>query len=294
MNRRLAVLATAAAALLAACGDVRAEAKPPRDAGPLFAFCMDTHDSRKRTLGEQAALLKELGYDGAGHLWLADVPQRLKTLDDAGLRLFQVYLNVDIAPGKPPYDPKLKEVVGLLKGRDVMLALLVNGLPPSDAAGDPRAVEVVREIAEMAREAQCRVVLYPHVGCWVERVEDAVRVAKKVDRPNVGVMFNLCHWLKVDDEKNLRPLLAAAMPHLFAVAVHGADKAEEIHAGKGNWIQPLGTGSFDVFGLLKTLKELGYKGPVGLQCYGIGGDARDHLALSMAAWRKLAQRLAGP
>ena len=39
--------------------------------------------------------------------------------------------------------------------------------------------------------------------------------------------------------------------------------------------------SFDVAGLLKTLDELGYEGPVGLQCYGIGGDARDHLARSI-------------
>jgi hypothetical protein len=39
--------------------------------------------------------------------------------------------------------------------------------------------------------------------------------------------------------------------------------------------------------LLKTLKQLGYRGPIGLQCYGIGGDAREHLARSMAAWRKL-------
>ena len=42
---------------------------------------------------------------------------------------------------------------------------------------------------------------------------------------------------------------------------------------------------------LKTLKELGYKGPIGLQCYGIGGDAREHLAGSMAAWRKLSANL---
>jgi hypothetical protein len=30
-----------------------------------------------------------------------------------------------------------------------------------------------------------------------------------------------------------------------------------------------------------------YKGPIGLQCYGIGGDTRDHLARSLAAWRKM-------
>jgi len=100
-------------------------------------------------------------------------------------------------------------------------------------------------------------------------------------------MFNLCHWLKVDDEKNLKPLLTSAMPHLFAVSIHGADRAEEIHAGTGNWIQPLGNGSFDVGALLDTLRELGYQGPVGLQCYGIPGDARDHLTKSMTDWRRL-------
>jgi hypothetical protein len=42
---------------------------------------------------------------------------------------------------------------------------------------------------------------------------------------------------------------------------------------------------------LKTLDELGYTGPVGLQCFGIGGDAREHLARSMAAWRKMRQTL---
>ena len=57
--------------------------------------------------------------------------------------------------------------------------------------------------------------------------------------------------------------------------------------GWDHYIQPLDRGSFDVAGLIKTLDELGYKGPIGLQCFGIGGDARDHLARSMAAWRKL-------
>ena len=42
---------------------------------------------------------------------------------------------------------------------------------------------------------------------------------------------------------------------------------------------------------LKTLKELGYKGPIGLQCYGIGGDTREHLARSMAAWKTLSVNL---
>lgn len=261
----------------------------------FFAFCMDTHDSQKRTLEEQATLLEELGYDGAGHLWLDDLGERIKTLDAHGLKLFQVYLRVNIAPdATPAYDPRLKESLALLKGRDAMLALLISGGAPSDTAGDARAVELVREIADLAAEASVRVVLYPHSGDWLERVEDAVRVVQKADRPNVGVMFNLCHWLKVDDEENLKPLLTSAMPRLFAVSIHGADRATEIRAGTGNWIQPLDNGSFDVGALLDTLRDLGYRGPVGLQCYGIPGDAREHLTKSMAAWRHFTEGREAP
>ncbi len=252
---------------------------------------MDTHDGKHRNLDEQAQLLHELGYAGLGHLWLDDLEKRLATLDAAELKLFQVYFRVNIAPGAAPYDPRLKESLPMLRGRNAMLCLLVGGLPPSDLAGDPRAVELIREIADMAKDSEVRVVLYPHSGDWLEKVGDAVRVTKKTDRANVGVMFNLCHWLKVDDERNLKPVLESALPYLAAVSINGADHAADIQAGKGNMIQPLDSGSFDVYALLKTLKDLGYKGPVGLQCWGIEGDARDHLTKSINAWRKLVERL---
>lgn len=270
----------------------RTDAGAAPAANPFFAFCMDTHDSQKRTLAQQAELLKELGYDGAGHLWLDNLPERIAALDATGLRLFQVYLRVNIAPGAEPYDARLKDSLPLLKGREVMLALLITGLPPSDIAGDARAVEIVRDIADQAKASGVRVALYPHAGDWLERVEDALRIAKQAERDNVGVMFNLCHWLKVDQEEHLKPLLASAMPYLFAVSIHGADHAKDIQAGTGNWIQPLDSGSFDMLGLLKTLRALGYKGPIGLQCYGLTGDAREHLSRSMTAWKKFQEQCA--
>jgi len=79
---------------------------------------------------------------------------------------------------------------------------------------------------------------------------------------------------------------------LYAVSIHGADSAAAVQAGSGNWIQPLDSGAFDIYNLLKLLRDLGYAGPIGLQCYGIPGDARDHLTRSIAAWRKLNARLA--
>ncbi|OHB73370.1 MAG: hypothetical protein A2Z25_00200 [Planctomycetes bacterium RBG_16_55_9] len=107
---------------------------------------------------------------------------------------------------------------------------------------------------------------------------------KKVDRENVGVTFNLCHWLRVDNEKNMKPLIEMAMPHLFVVTINGAD------SGGKDWkqlIQTLDRGTFDVRGFLTTLYDCGYTGPIGFQGYAIGGDARDNLKRTMNAWREL-------
>jgi len=206
------------------------------------------------------------------------------------LRLFQITMTVDIAPGKTPYDARFKDVLPLLKGRHVQFDLLLGGMTPSDAAGDPHAVAILREMSDLALDSGSQLLLYPHVGSWVERIEDSVRVADKVDRPNVGVMFNLCHWLRVNKERNYKPVLAQAMPRLWAVSISGADEFDD-QPGWAHYIQPLGRGSFDMLAFLKTLRQLGYTGPVGLQCYGIPGDVRDNLAESMKAWRGYSARM---
>ncbi len=272
------------------CPTPRNEARggEPR-AHAFFPFCIDWHDAKKRSFQEQAVMLKQLGYDGVGHIWLDKVAERLKTLDDAGLKLYQITMTVDLTPGKPPYDPRFKDVLALVKGRHVQFDLLVGGMKPSDPAGDARAVRILREMSDLARDSGSQLLLYPHVSNWIERIEDAVRVADKVDRPNVGVMFNLCHWLRVDQSRDYRSLLQRAMPRLWAVSINGADVTDE-RSGWEHYIQPLDRGSFDMAAFLKTLDELGYTGPIGLQCFGIGGDAREHLARSMAAWRRLRQK----
>ncbi|MBL9134543.1 MAG: sugar phosphate isomerase/epimerase [Verrucomicrobiales bacterium] len=259
---------------------------------PFFPFCIDWHDAKKRSFDEQATMLKELGYDGVGHIWLDRVAERLASLDRLGLRLYQITMTVDIGGTKPAYDARFKEVLGLVKGRGVQFDLLVNGRPASDPQFDEVAVGILREMSAMAADTDAQLLLYPHQGSWVERIEDSVRVAEKVDRPNVGVMFNLCHWLRVDSSREVRPLLKRAMPRLWAVSINGADIRDE-RPGWAGYIQPLGDGSFDVGALLRVLKDEGYRGPVGLQCYGIGGDARVHLERSAKAWRAMRENL-GP
>jgi len=257
-------------------------------AGPNPFFAMDTatKDDKHQTAKDQVEMVKELGYAGIGCTAGKGLGEMAKELDKNGLRLFTVYLGVNIDPDQPKYGPELKETIEVLKGRNGMLWLFVQSKQhkPSSPAGDDRAKEILREVADMAAEANVRVALYPHTGFWVERVEDAVRVAKKVDRKNVGVTFNLCHWLMVDDEKNMESLIKLAMPHLFVVTINGAD------SGGRNWktlIQTLDRGTFDMRRFLKTLADSGYTGPIGFQGYGIGGDAHENLKRTMNAWLEL-------
>ena len=259
-------------------------------AGPNPFFAMDTAtDPERFSASQQVEMVKELGYAGIGCTAGKGLGEMLAELDKNGLRLFCVYLGVNIDPDQQKYGPELKEAIEVLKGRNTFLWLFLTSKQhkPSSPAGDGRAVEILREVAEMAAEAGLRVAIYPHYGFWCERVEDAVRVAKKVDRRNVGVTFNLCHWLRVDDEKNLRPLLESAMPYLFVVTINGAD------SGGKDWkelIQTLDRGSFDMQGFLKTLTDCGYSGPIGFQGYAIGGDAHENLKRTMDAWLKLNAR----
>jgi hypothetical protein len=100
----------------------------------------------------------------------------------------------------------------------------------------------------------------------------------------VGVMFNLCHYLKVEPKTDLKTALTEAKPLLWQVSTCGAEK------GGNSWgqlIQTLDRGSYDQAALFQMLHELGFKGNVGFQCYAIRGDSRDNLKRSIGAWNKL-------
>jgi len=255
----------------------------------FFALCMDTHDEKQRSIEEQNIMLAELGFDGVAHLWLDKLEERVTSARKRNLRVTQVYFQIDMSQN-PPFDPAgLKAALPCLKGGNTQLALLMYGGKPSDESLDDKAVGIVREIVEIAEPNEVKVVLYPHVSAWNETVADCVRIAKRFPEKQVGAMFNLCHWAAVDKSENLKKTLELAMPYLACITINGTDTPEEIQsrADRAGWLQPLDSGSFDQKKLLSLLEELDYSGPVGLQCYGIPGDAKIHLERSMKTWQAM-------
>lgn len=219
-----------------------------------------------------------------------EFPQVLETLDRDGIDLIAVYVTLEIDSGDLP--PYVNDLMRQLKGLDafVWIALTSKKYKPSDAAGDKLAIPVLQQAADLVRRAGLQISIYPHFSFWVERNEDALRLVRKTQRDNVGCTFNLYHWLKVEGPDNLEGKAKAVLPHLNCVTINGSRKnASELKVEEG--ILPLGEGDYDVENFVRTLVRLGYKGPIGLQGYGIGGDIRAKLEKSLQNWRAYCARI---
>ena len=268
------------------------------DGPPSAFYAMDTCTKRPYprndiTPGQQFDMLKELGY--AGIAWTEEAADQVRSAvaeaEARGLKMFTIYCSATTtAEGTLKPSPLIEPIIRVLKGHGTLIWLHIGGKGPRIGSLTSRSPVIgqLRGLADEARRNELKVAIYPHIGDWTERFEDALRVARLVDRKNFGVTFNLCHTLAAGDEKRIPDLLEEAGPSLLAVTINGADA--DVQGPKWNrLIQTLDHGSYDVGIVLRTLKHVGYQGPIGLQGYGLGGDRRDNLARSIAAWHKLSQ-----
>lgn len=243
---------------------------------PLYVF--DNGVGRgELTLEEQAELTRRTGYAGIFYSGTKDIPGLLAAHQRRGLKMIGIYTGMNLSDAQPGHDPGLPQAIRELKGSGALVTFTVNG---KSEDGDGVAVPIIRQVADMAADAGLKMALYPHFGFHVARVEDALRVMGKVDRSNLGLVFNLCHWLRAGDEANFAARQKEALPHTFMVSINGADH-------EGEWdrlIQPLDSGAYDVRSFVKAWLDRGYQGPFGLQCYQVKGDREDNLRRSMKAW----------
>ncbi|MSU64967.1 MAG: hypothetical protein EXS38_02430 [Opitutus sp.] len=241
-------------------------------AEPFPFFAMDTV-FRGNPTGEILDVAKASGYAGVGGtLGSADaVKATVRDCDARGLQVFAVYASATLTREALAIQPAAFDVMPVLKARGTILWVYITAgqnVASSSVAGDAIAVPVLRAFAEAAAANGLRVALYPHRGDWTERIQDAVRVARKVDRPNLGVGFNLCHCLMVGDEAKIPDLLAEAAPNIFVVTINGAD-AGAAGTSWGRLIQLLDQGSYDV-GLVRITKHFfAANKPIASVCHGV-------------------------
>ncbi|MCI0682340.1 MAG: sugar phosphate isomerase/epimerase [Gemmataceae bacterium] len=259
--------------------------EPPRYA--LYAMDTGLRGPDVPDLAGKVKLLKKLGYAGIGYTFnAAELPTLLDLLDQHRLELSAIYLAPFI--DSPP-EAALLDSVARLKGRTtrIELAFRSKTLTPSDPKGDAAALGYLTKLADVVGDSGPVISIYPHRNFWAERVEDGVRLARQLQRKNVGTHFNLVHWKWAPQKEPLETLLRDALPYLRCVTINGLDNKQ------GDRIVSLDQGDYDIDGFLRTLVKIGYRGPVGLQGYGVAGRSADHLGRSMTRWQAALARLDG-
>ena len=253
----------------------------------LFCFEDAFLLSKNYTFEDQVKLLKNLGYNGIELEGLDNYEEKLTILDKYNLKVFMVYIQIDLEKGEP-YDTRLYDFIKRVNGKGVTLWLHIHSekYSPSDPAGDALCVPILKKLADFARTNNVNLALYPHSRFWLEKVGDSVRLTQKADRDNLGAVFNLCHFLKTDTKDSLEIKLVKSIPYLSAVSINGADDGNTRDMEWTRLIQPLGEGSFDVLNILRLLQINNYKGPIGLQCYDIKGDPAVFLKASVDTWER--------
>ena len=272
-NVRHGIIGLVSALALSICAPLFAA--PP----PLFPF--DNGLTDIKSVEEQAALLKELGYSGICTRPGKTTPEFFAAMDKHGLEVCASY--IVLGAGKGANIPaNVVQHLKDLKGRNTVVWLGLSGKAPND---EP-AIAALKKVGDLAQANGLTVALYPHTGFYAATVKSCLRLVEKAKHPNVGVSFCLCHFLKQNPHTELEATLRSAAPHLKVVQISGADCKESGGKRWSDLIKPLGEGNFDLMRVIKTLNEIGYDGPMNLQCYGITQPARKHLKASMDAWKK--------
>jgi len=252
--------------LLAACG-LWAAPRPGLAAEPdlfardnLVAWCIVPFDAAKRGPEQRAAMLERLGIRQLAYDWRAEhVPSFDAELD--ALKRHHIKLTAFWFPGQ--LNETAQKILDVLQRHQVRTQLWISGGGKRGEGpdGQEKAVQEVANrlgpIADAAAKIGCTVELYNHGG-WFGEPENQIAIIQRMNRPNVGIVYNLHHGHEHLDR--FEELLKKMMPYLHAVNLNGMIA----HGDKqGKKILPLGQGDLDL-ALLKTIQASGYRGPIGI------------------------------
>ncbi|MCX6225401.1 MAG: sugar phosphate isomerase/epimerase [Bacteroidia bacterium] len=255
-------------------------------------YAQNTFDGMKnapQTAREKAKFLKSIGYDGLEGMGYRNFFELKNALDQENLLMPANYVELNFEAGEKLKSTSADEIKAMIrasaKGSVIYFHLHSNSYANDKESGDQVVTVMLRELSDYAAPFGVNMCVYPHVTLYCETVSHSVRLCRLVDRKNFGAAMNLCHLLKVEGSEGIDAKVAEFAPYLFAVNICGADDGDTRNFNWDRLIQPLGEGSFDTYRFVKSLRDNGYTGPIGLQCYNLKGDALKTLTRSLEIWK---------
>jgi sugar phosphate isomerase/epimerase len=254
-------------------------------------------DSTYNTFDKQVEFVKNAGFEGIEINQIESFDGMKMALDKYKFKGSYFYVKLKLGQ---PIDTRLESAIRALKGTKTIIApyiltdnSLYNARSPE---GDAEAIRLLKKISFLSKNAGLEVAIYPHFSFYIERTDHALELAKKVNSKNLGLSFNLCHWLattSLTERDNLKRHMKELKPYLKLMTICGAnDIISQKKSIFDDYILPLGTGSFDTYGFLKFMvKEVKYKKPIGVQCYNIKGNKAQLIQNTMTVWKDYKNRI---
>lgn len=120
--------------------------------------------------------------------------------------------------------------------------------------------EAIDQAADIAAEYDITILLeavnarVDHPGVFFSNTSDTVYIAKKLNRDNVKVLYDLYH--SIAEGEDIDQSIASAAPVMAHVQIADFPGRGEPGAGDQDWPA-----------LLKKIADCGYGGPIGVECY---------------------------
>ena len=177
------------------------------------------------------------------------------------LRIFHLGVHAPIT------SPRGKErlLPGLQLARDLGAPLVLTATGPPAAGGSEQ--DTYAEVERLAGEAAAlglKLGIKPHVGHVVHGTDSALAMIAAVRAPSLGLDWDVSHIYREqeDPSESFRRLA----PHVLTVRLRDA-ASREPRIGPPETQIP-GRGEIDILGVLRTMKESGYRGDVSVDIVG--------------------------
>lgn len=254
----------------------------------LLAWCIVPFDAEKRGPEERAAMLEELGITMLAYDWRNE---HIPTFDEEWKALNRHHIKLQafwmVTAGDGQWDAGTEAIFDFLERNHVktQLWLLVQeweGFSELDQAAKLDTVSArVAAIADRAAALGCQVGLYNH-GSWYGEPENQLAIIERLDRPNIGIVYNFHHAVK--HHERFAAFFPKIEPYLYALNLAGIKDADEE--------QFYGVGEGDVEDdLIRIVLESDYDNPVGIINHDRARDAKVGLMKEMAGLEEVLGKL---
>jgi sugar phosphate isomerase/epimerase len=248
----------------------------------LVAWCIVPFDGKKRGPAERAAMLEELGIKKFAYDYRAEhIPtfeQEIEETKKRGIEITAWWFPTQL-------NEEAKHILSIIAKHQIKPQLWVMGggkvnmTPEEESQFIQSEIQRLRPIADAAAELGCKVGLYNHGG-WFGVPENMVKLKMAIDRPNVGIVYNLHH--AHDQLERLPFVLDLLAPHLLVLNVNGMQSGGD-KVGKKILIIGEGDRDEEVFAAIKFSK---YRGPIGILNH-TDADARLQLQANLKGLESL-------